>query len=181
MVRDRSTGRAPQSRSGGATHRVGKVRGVLRGRATAAHCGAGPDGDRLAAACPDAEPGRCCTARGRPRRDHPLRQRQRVENHPRRHRRRPARRAADQPRTPHQAGLPREGPACPRRQYRARRNRFYRPQIYPYTPFVLREFRDVPWLFTDQGSGRSSCSGRDLEGVWCCEWWSGTSGSSGST
>jgi type II secretory pathway predicted ATPase ExeA len=48
------------------------------------------------------------------------------------------------------------------------RGRHYRPHENPYTPFVLRDFRDVLWLFTDRV--RDVRHVRAKEAVWHDQW-----------
>jgi len=52
--------------------------------------------------------------------------------------------------------------------HRTAHHRHYRPHGKPYTPFVLRDFRDVPWLFTDRQWDVRHV--RAKEGAWHDEW-----------
>ena len=103
-----------------AAHRLGQVGGLLRRHRAAARGGRGrADGHRLAAARPDAQPGRGGRPRRHPRAHDQLRQPRRVGRDHRRGRRRRGRRAADQPGAAQQPRLPRHGAAQAGRDHRS--------------------------------------------------------------
>ena len=103
-----------------AAHRLGQVGGLLRRHRAAARGGRGrADGHRLAAARPDAQPGRGGRPRRHPRAHDQLRQPRRVGRDHRRDRRRRGRRAADQPGAAQQPRLPRQRAAQAGRDHRS--------------------------------------------------------------
>ena len=113
--RDQGPGDRPPPRSGGAAHRLGEIRGLLRRHGAAARPGRGTDGDRIATTRAHAQPDR-----GRPdsrhqRPDHQLGQHRGMGRGPRRDRSRHGRRAAGQPRAAEQPRLPRPHPPPARR------------------------------------------------------------------
>ena len=116
---DRGAGRRETPGALRAAHRLGQVGGLLRRHRAAARRGRGrADGDRLAAARADAQPGRGGRAGRHPRAHDQLRQPRRVGRDHRRGRRRRGRRAADQPRAAQQPRLPRQRAAQAGRDHR---------------------------------------------------------------
>ena len=79
--RDRGAGRRPPPGAGRAAHRLGQVRGLLRGHRAAAGRGRRPDRDHLAAARADAQPDRRRRARRHPRGDDQLDQHRGLDPH----------------------------------------------------------------------------------------------------